>query len=522
MRRGGGSVGEPGEQSNLERVERWGRSEARAAFDEAQAALAAGATSVDTVGYQRWLIVKGSAQARLGSPDEGARTLREVRAWAEEHGERALLGRSHRALSGLLVHEGEPGLTLEHAVRAVELLDDDVDVWVRGDHLLCLADALSLIGSYEEAIRRYHEAADLLYQFNESFVAVLNNLAYTQYEGGLAQDAAATADRLRAELAVSGKPMLWSNGDTIARAFMAVGRFDEAAAVLEPLCGGAAIREDGAWSGAWSVMAMLALSAVRRSAGNFDAAQDCINRAGATIEEYALRGRETDVMRMLEQSELHAARGHFQSAYETFVGFHRAEAKLKAAARSSRAWALHAIFEATEARRQSDHFHQMSLRDPLTGLHNRRYLDSALAGLLDHPHDGEAGLAIGLVDLDHFKRINDQRSHAVGDEVLKVVADILEGSADRIEKAFAVRMGGEEFLLVLPEVDRVEGIKHLDALRHEIATYAWSDITGGLPVTASIGIAAAPEDAVERRMLLEIADQNLYRAKRQGRDRVVS
>lgn len=512
-----GAVGESVEHSNLERVERLGRLGARAAFDDAQAALAAADCGVDTVTYQRWLIVKGSAQARLGFPDEGARTLREVRGWAEAHGERALLGRSHRALSGVLVHEGEPGLTLEHAVRAVELLDDEVDVWVRGDHLLCLADALSVVGSYDESIRRYQEAAGLLDQCAERFLVVLNNLAYTQYEGGLAQDAAATADRLLVEVAASGLPMPPGYGDTLARAWMAAGRFDDAAAVLEPLCGDEASSGDGAWS----VMALLALSALRRSRGNFDAAQDCLDRAGVTIDEHALSGREADVMRMREQAELHAARGCFQAAYEGFMAFHRAEAKLQAVARHSRAWALHAIFEASEARRQSDRFHELSVRDPLTGLHNRRHMDNALAELLDQMQRDDASLTIGLVDLDHFKRINDTRSHAVGDDVLKVVASILQRGAGRVANGLAVRMGGEEFLIVLPQVARDEGIKHLESLRHELSTHPWNEITGGIPVTASIGIAAAPEDAVERRRLLEIADQNLYRAKHEGRDRVV-
>jgi diguanylate cyclase (GGDEF)-like protein len=209
-------------------------------------------------------------------------------------------------------------------------------------------------------------------------------------------------------------------------------------------------------------------------------------------------------------------------AYEAFVAFHRAEAELQAVERHSRGRTLHAIFEATEARRQSDHFHELSLRDPLTGLRNRRHMDNALAELLDQVQGDKACLTIGLVDLDHFKRINDTRSHAVGDDVLKVVAGILQNSADRVENGLAVRMGGEEFLIVLPEVDRDEGIRHLESLRHELSTHPWNEITGGILVTASIGIAAAPDDAVEQRKLLEIADRNLYRAKHEGRDRVVS
>ena len=509
-------MGELGEQSSLERVELLSRVNTRAAYDKAQAALEAATSGADAVTYQRWLLIKGVAQTRLGFTDEGARTLREVRAWAEEHGERALLARSHRYLSMVLGRVVDPARTLEHAVRAVQLLDDGVDARVRGDYLLCLADALGAVGSYDEAITRYHEAAGLLDQCAERSLAVLCNLAYTQYEAGLTQDAVATAERLLVEVEASGLPMLRTYGDTVARVFMAAGRLDEAAAVLEPLCGDAESREDCAGF----VVGLLTMSAVRRRQRSFDAAQDCLDRAGALIEEYALGGRRVDVMR--EQAELHAARGQFESAYEVFVAYHKAEGDLHSVSRASRARTLHAIFEATEARRQSDHFHELSLRDSLTGLHNRRHMDNSLTKLLDQVQRGEASLTIGLVDLDHFKRINDTRSHAVGDDVLRVVARILQRSADRVENGFAVRMGGEEFLVVLPEVERVEGIKHLESLRHELSTHPWNEMTGGVPVTASIGVAAAPDDADERTRLLAIADQNLYRAKREGRDRVVS
>ena len=83
-------------------------------------------------------------------------------------------------------------------------------------------------------------------------------------------------------------------------------------------------------------------------------------------------------------------------------------------------------------------------------------------------------------------------------------------------------MGGEEFLILLPETPRDQGIKLLESLCQEVATHPWDEITGGIPITASIGAATAPDDALERRTLLQVADQNLYRAKHGGRDRVVS
>jgi diguanylate cyclase (GGDEF)-like protein len=407
---------------------------------------------------------------------------------------------------------------LEHAVLAVELLDEAADPRVQGDHVLGLADALGASGSYDESIARYHEAAVLADQCDDRYLqlAVLNNLSYTQYEAGLAMEAVATAERLQAEAAADGQPLLRHFGDSVARAHMSVGNFAEAAAVLEPLCVGAEGGED--CDGL--AMALLTLAEVRRLEGSCDAAQDCLDRAGALIKQYALTGRNIDVLR--EQAELHAARGEFRSAYEVFREFHRTETELRAVERDARARTLNAIFQATEARRQSDHFRELSVRDPLTGLHNRRHMDSFLAELLEQVEHHEGRLTIGLVDLDHFKRINDTRSHAVGDEVLRVVAGILRQEADRVTNGLAVRMGGEEFLVLLPDVDREGGVKHLESLRHELSSHRWDEITNGIPVTASIGIAAAPDDGFERRALLEVADQNLYRAKQTGRDRVVS
>jgi diguanylate cyclase (GGDEF)-like protein len=504
------------ELSDIERVERLIRLDAWAAHDQAQAALETATSCGDTIAYHRWLLVLGVAQARLGFTEKGAGTLRRVRSWAEDHGQRTLWARSHLQLSGILGRVGEPAVTRERGVRGAELLDDHLDPRLCGDHLLSLADALGMVGSYDEAITRYHEAARLLTPWPERTLAVLNNLAYTQYEGDRAQDSVDTAERLAVELAAHGQPVLRNYRDTIACSYLAVGRFDAAAAVLEPLSGDADGREDCAGV----VTTQLTLSRVRRLQGRFVEAQDCLDRAGALIDQYALTGRQVDAMR--EQAELDAARGQFESAFKAFAAFRQAEAELHAVERQFRTRTLHATFEASEARRQSDHYRELSLRDPLTGLHNRRHLDSTLAELLGQVRIDGASLTIGLVDLDHFKRVNDARSHAVGDEVLRVVAGILQRNADQAENGLAVRMGGEEFLVLLPGTAHDQGIKLLESLCQELATHPWDEITRGIPITASIGAATAPDDALERGTLLQVADKNLYRAKHDGRDRVVS
>jgi diguanylate cyclase (GGDEF)-like protein len=147
-------------------------------------------------------------------------------------------------------------------------------------------------------------------------------------------------------------------------------------------------------------------------------------------------------------------------------------------------------------------------------------MDEQLTELLEHLGDGQAQLTIALVDLDHFKRINDTRSHAAGDEVLRQIAGLLQDSADDVEGGLAARMGGEEFLLLLPDVGRHEGMERMDRLRRAIADHPWADVSDAIAVTASIGVAVAPEDETERGALIAVADKNLYRAKHDGRNRV--
>jgi diguanylate cyclase (GGDEF)-like protein len=480
------------------------------------AAADAGSGAVDEVTYQRLLLAKGGAQARLGQTEDGARIIREVTEWAELHDERGLLALCHRRLSALFRRVGDPALMLEHAVTAVNLAGEEQDPAARADYLLGLADALGASGSFEDSIARYQEALALAEEHGDGFLRlmVLNNLAYTQYEAGLGPEAVATAEVLRTGAEELGQPLSKHDGDTIARAYTAVGRFADAAEVLEPLCANVDHGED--CDGL--VLALLTLTEVRRLAGAFDTAQEALDRADRLIEAYALTGRSIEAMR--EQADLYAARGAYREAYETYRDFHLADVELRAVQRDARARTLNAIFEATEARRTSEYFRELSVRDPLTGLHNRRHLDAELSALLTAVARGRARLAIGLVDLDHFKRVNDTRSHAVGDDVLRQVAAIMQRAVDTVDGVLVGRMGGEEFLVILPGLDRDQGIRWLDRLRGDIASCAWDRITEGVAVTASIGVAAAPQDALDRSVLLAHADRNLYRAKRAGRDRV--
>ena len=158
--------------------------------------------------------------------------------------------------------------------------------------------------------------------------------------------------------------------------------------------------------------------------------------------------------------------------------------------------------------------------DPLTGLHNRRFFENQLGLELERSLRTGQPLALLFVDLDHFKRVNDERGHEVGDLVLQHAARLMLQHLRRIDQVF--RWGGEEFALLLPGTGRDDAMHTADRLRGVIErTPLILPGDGRVPLTVSIGVALAPEHAQGgERALLRHADQALYRAKETGRNRV--
>ncbi|MBN8489753.1 MAG: GGDEF domain-containing protein [Burkholderiales bacterium] len=155
-------------------------------------------------------------------------------------------------------------------------------------------------------------------------------------------------------------------------------------------------------------------------------------------------------------------------------------------------------------------------QDALTGLGNRRYLDEHLPRLLRQAAQQHTELALVLIDIDHFKTINDRFGHRVGDRVLVELAQRLRQgtrSADLI-----ARIGGEEFLIALPETDLHRATEVCERLREQVEHTDWHAHQSGLTVTVSVGLAMAPPH--DMATLFDQADRALYRAKQAGRNRV--
>ncbi|MBN92855.1 MAG: hypothetical protein CL928_02135 [Deltaproteobacteria bacterium] len=160
---------------------------------------------------------------------------------------------------------------------------------------------------------------------------------------------------------------------------------------------------------------------------------------------------------------------------------------------------------------------QAGNRDHLTGLLSRTFLDNRLEPLLDELDIRQQDACCLMLDLDFFKRVNDQYGHPAGDEVLRRVAGVVQGSLRRTD--YAVRYGGEEVLLLMPDLGLEWGLEVANRLRHKVASLDFSDVAAGLGVTASIGLAVRLRSESGAAWFAR-ADAALYQAKEQGRNRV--
>ncbi|MCA9837660.1 MAG: diguanylate cyclase [Trueperaceae bacterium] len=162
---------------------------------------------------------------------------------------------------------------------------------------------------------------------------------------------------------------------------------------------------------------------------------------------------------------------------------------------------------------------QQAIRDPLTSLYNRRYLDETLHRELERAKRADDPLSIIVADIDHFKSINDRYGHDAGDEVLKALGAVLS-SHFRMQD-IACRYGGEEFIIVLPETELDDAIKRAESLRQQVKSIKVELAHGVLEMlTLSMGVASFPVHGDRPQLLIKHADVAMYRAKSEGRDRV--
>jgi diguanylate cyclase (GGDEF)-like protein len=168
--------------------------------------------------------------------------------------------------------------------------------------------------------------------------------------------------------------------------------------------------------------------------------------------------------------------------------------------------------------RRSRKLHRMAMTDPLTGIANRRHIEQLARRALDHAGANGEPLCVLVLDVDHFKAVNDAFGHAVGDQVLVRVAQACKQVLRRFD--MLGRLGGEEFLVVLPDTSMEVAMQMAERLRRKVESLALGSLAPGLQITASVGAAQADHEADDLPELVRRADTAMYRAKDAGRNRV--
>lgn len=490
------------------------RSRLEAARQIEATALAAG----ETEATMRARLVTADMLQRIGEGATGVQLAAEVQAWAAGAGARSVLARSHLVLSTMFEGIGDPPSSLDHAVQAMDLLPQDAPTDVRGKFVMRLADALAYAELSQQARRRYSEAQDLFRACGdrERMLILLNNLAVLETDLGEPSAAAAAADEL--ERQAGADDMNPDFAETIARARLVAG--DLEAAERSARAGHELLAVQGDTTAVAPAEMSMTLAEILLASGRLDEAQTELDRCAEVCRQRNLGGFATRAKEV--QARLYAAGGDYEQAYYAHRDFHAAATALHSRQSETAARSREALFRTTEARREADQFRLQARVDPLTDLYNRRFVDETLpAWLAEVSANNDLSLTVALVDLDHFKLVNDQYSHAVGDQVIHLVARAFARAVGTRTDAFVARIGGEEFLVADRSRRPSAVAQMIERLRLDLATHDWTAVAPRLRVTVSAGVAVAgPGDTV--RTLLERADQQLYAAKAAGRNRVAA
>ena len=176
----------------------------------------------------------------------------------------------------------------------------------------------------------------------------------------------------------------------------------------------------------------------------------------------------------------------------------------------------------TDQLRSANHkLRQLTLTDDLTGLHNMRSFNSRFADLVRRIRSGKAGAAVTMMDLDHFKSVNDSTSHLTGSYVIGATGKLLREGGWPQKKAWAARYGGDEFIMVSEASNLSIVMDQADHVRRTIAAYQYQHDNAKVSITASLGVAwVQPGFAGRAEDIIKAADLMLYRSKEQGRNRV--
>ena len=294
---------------------------------------------------------------------------------------------------------------------------------------------------------------------------------------------------------------------------------------------------------AGQALAGIALAEIEAACGHRELAERHYHESLAYTDAQGLREVSYQIHR--ELSQLYEGSGDFERALSHYQQFHTIKEALFNDTTSDKLRNLEVRHRVAQTQRESailrahnDELSAANLRqatllkqlhdqsitldrqartDALTSLLNRRSLEERFAIVHKNARQHGLPLSVALMDLDHFKRINDEFSHQMGDTVLRTVARLLKQNCRSGD--ILARYGGEEFVLVLPETARAEATVFCEQMRHLVAAFPWHDLHPHLTVTLSLGLCSDPA-MMDPEQMLSCADTLLYEAKAAGRNRV--
>ena len=417
-----------------------------------------------------------------------------------------------------LTNLGSVAYELGHYDEALTYLQESVEKHAHGGvkstygiTLVNLGRCYHKLDRFDEALDVLAEALDLLDELDHSLgvAYALDTIGSVLLDRG---DTELALQRLRDSLTIKGKAEDRKGQAAtlllLASAHRAIGQPEEAEAMLESaLASAVAI---GARTETYKAHLQLSeiweergdLSAALRHFKTYNRVKDELFNEASDIKVRALRvGFEVEQAR--KESEIYRLKN---------VELAKANEKLEVLARSLR----EADAQKSRLLKQVE---RQAREDALTGIGNRRHFDHEIATSFPRQRRARKPIGIALCDIDDFKRVNDEHGHAVGDSVLRIVAQLLKRHTRK--RDLVARYGGEEFIAMLPDTTPEAAYAICERMRRAVEAYDWSSIAPGVRVTLSVGLASDPSVGHHER-LIGIADTLLYRAKARGKNQVVA
>jgi diguanylate cyclase (GGDEF)-like protein len=379
-----------------------------------------------------------------------------------------------------------------------------------------LGGELVAVGDYEEALSVLEEAESIVAELRHPRlrVGIAANIVDCLIHLGRPEDA---LPRVRQLMADPETPFISApEGNVYTTCALAFLRNDCEAEAEHALA--IAEREAARHGGPCLVWALYLRAVVLARKGDVEGAISRLKEARSRFEDRTPLLLQGLVLESLADQKARA--GEHAKAFSLQKDYFQVYERRLGMGTKARYYAVQIRYELNRLRDERDRAREEALRDSLTGLYNRRYLDSVLAALLNLFGRTGQPLAVAMVDLDHFKDVNDEHGHLFGDEVLRTVARVLTDGTRAGD--VVCRYGGEEFCLLFPNSTAEDAVGRVNTLLEATreATTKMGDIAKS-GITFSAGVCGFPEDGQSAQALVDAADRVLYTAKNQGRGRVM-